>query len=389
MKPRGSLAFLLWQSFQPFYFSVKAACSSSSVVFLAFSSLPLYQPLQGKEARGSKNSRPPRPFPFLPLDELSLYQCIPLERFRSVLYNFHSCPFQALKKAKDDQEVSSAVSAAAPATMSAAAPVAGPDLDRQEKLRLELLKQKSRHDQSAVASPEVKRHLQEFVLQKKRKEAAASAASMGNLKLVPTAVPPSQPILRKTASESNLLKMKSPRLRAGGGAHGAGPYSRGSHPPSIPETSAVGNVVVPNSTSSPAESVKSTNSSPPVELSSPMELAGLRHSTAAAAVAAAAAAAAASSQGSSPSSPQAVLAEAKRRALLSGRAPPLAKGPLQRSLDSADLASSAVNSKSLPNIPSAVSRLAGKEGLFKRKSPPPHISTNANRFVIIGFRRTG
>jgi hypothetical protein len=54
-------------------------------------------------------------------------------------------------------------------------------------------------------------------------------------------------------------------------------------------------------------------------------------------------------------------------------------GPLQRSLDSADLCGTGVNSKSLPNIHSAVSRLAGKESLFKRKSPPPHISCGANR----------
>ena len=40
-----------------------------------------------------------------------------------------------------------------------------------EKFKLEILKQKSRHDQSAVASPEVKRHLAEFVLKKKRQEA--------------------------------------------------------------------------------------------------------------------------------------------------------------------------------------------------------------------------
>ena len=162
-----------------------------------------------------------------------------------------------MKKAKEEHDSSSSL------------------VPEQEKLRLELLKQKSRHDQSAVASPEVKRHLQEFVLQKKRKEAAAS---MGNLKLVPTAVPPAQPILRKTASESNLLKMKSPRLRGGGahgGAHGAAPYSR-THPV-IPENP---------TTSSPAESVKSTNSSPPVELSSPLELSGLRQAAAAAAAAA-------------------------------------------------------------------------------------------------------
>ena len=77
-------------------------------------------------------------------------------------------------------------------------------------MRLEQLKSKSRHDQSAVASPEVKRHLQEFVLQKKRKEAAVG--SMSNLKMATTTqTAPSTPphaLLRKTASESNLLKMK-------------------------------------------------------------------------------------------------------------------------------------------------------------------------------------
>ncbi len=173
-----------------------------------------------------------------------------------------------MKKAQEEQQQqqqqdSVPVSVGAPATEV----VMSQERERQEKFRLELLKQKSRHDQSAVASPEVKRHLAEFVLQKKRNKDSA-AASMGNLKLVPTAVPPSQPILRKTASESNLLKMKSPRLRAA-------PYSRGGaqmHPsqPAIPEATAI------NTTSSPAESVKSTNSSPPVELCSPLELAGLR-----------------------------------------------------------------------------------------------------------------
>ena len=77
-------------------------------------------------------------------------------------------------------------------------------------MRLEQLKSKSRQEQSAVASPEVKRHLQEFVLQKKRKEQAVG--SMSNLKMATaTHTAPSTPphaLLRKTASESNLLKMK-------------------------------------------------------------------------------------------------------------------------------------------------------------------------------------
>ena len=40
-------------------------------------------------------------------------------------------------------------------------------------MKLEILKQKARQDQSAVASPEVKKHLADFVLAKKRKEASA------------------------------------------------------------------------------------------------------------------------------------------------------------------------------------------------------------------------
>ena len=92
---------------------------------------------------------------------------------------------------------------------------------QQEKMRLEQLKSKSRQEQSAVASPEVKRHLQEFVLQKKRKEAAVG--SMSNLKMATaTHTAPSTPphaLLRKTASESNLLKMKpGKRSWPGGGA---------------------------------------------------------------------------------------------------------------------------------------------------------------------------
>ena len=116
---------------------------------------------------------------------------------------------------------------------------------------------------------------QEFV--KKRKEAAAS---MSNLKMVPTnSVGPiagpcgrngignetdhatrgsgggttieSRAILRKTASESNLLKMKPGRRGLGGGNERGGPYSRlmsgGPNPnlgntsrePSIPETFAI------------------------------------------------------------------------------------------------------------------------------------------------------
>ncbi|XP_059083212.1 histone deacetylase 4-like isoform X1 [Tigriopus californicus] len=221
---------------------------------------------------------------------------------------------------------------------------------RGEKLHLEILKQKSRQEQSAVASPEVKRHLQEFVLQKKRKEAAAS---MGNLKLVPQALPPSQPILRKTASESNLLKMKNKR-NSTDSRLGATPYQR--HHPSIPETTVLSGQT-------------SANSSPPVELNSPSNSSTgscpgdkmgsipqehiLRSATASLV---------ASSQASGSSEPSSPNAGTVHNL-------PFLKGPCtQASLVGASL----LNSKSLPNIPSAVGRFsAAKEGHYKRKSPPP------------------
>ena len=63
---------------------------------------------------------------------------------------------------------------------------AAAEQERIERIRLEALRQKSCRQQSAVASPEVKRHLQEFVKKNlKRKEAASS---MSNLKLVPNSV---------------------------------------------------------------------------------------------------------------------------------------------------------------------------------------------------------
>ena len=64
--------------------------------------------------------------------------------------------------------------------------------ERENKFRLDVLKQKDKTTQSAVASPEVKRRLQEVILQRKRREAAAS---LGNLQIcvpagVSTAPPP-------------------------------------------------------------------------------------------------------------------------------------------------------------------------------------------------------
>ena len=124
---------------------------------------------------------------------------------------------------------------------------ADPQLSHHEKMKLEILKQKSRQEQSAVASPEVKRHLQEFVLKKRKEQAvitpnnpsgASAVGSMSNLKMVPTASnppPPNHALLRKTASESNLLKMKHGKRS---NPHGtSSPYQRASmyHQPAIPE----------------------------------------------------------------------------------------------------------------------------------------------------------
>ena len=163
---------------------------------------------------------------------------------------------------------------------------AAAEQERVERIRLEALRQKSCKQQSAVASPEVKRHLQEFV--KKRKEAAAS---MSNLKLVPatpssissmgrngnstetdngqnsnnvasTGVAPSHgAMLRKTASESNLLKMKHGKRSLRMSEERSGPYSRlissgGANPslgisgrePSIPESSPLSIVNQPAAT---------------------------------------------------------------------------------------------------------------------------------------------
>ena len=158
--------------------------------------------------------------------------------------------------------------------------IAVAESERAERIRLESLRQKSLKNQSAVASPEVKRHLQDFL---KRKEAAAS---MSNLKMVPATPITTQftgrsgsqnegdiggqnptnvassgasssshgAILRKTASESNLLKMKHGKRSLRMSEERNGPYSRlmavgggGANPllgvsgrePSIPETSAI------------------------------------------------------------------------------------------------------------------------------------------------------
>ncbi|XP_022235146.1 histone deacetylase 4-like, partial [Limulus polyphemus] len=80
--------------------------------------------------------------------------------------------------------------------------------ERREKEKLDALKKKEKHEQSAVASSEVKQRLQEFVLSKRQRETASSSANNS---------PPNfcnwHPLLgkydddfplRKTASEPNL-----------------------------------------------------------------------------------------------------------------------------------------------------------------------------------------
>uniref|UniRef100_T1JB29 Histone deacetylase n=1 Tax=Strigamia maritima TaxID=126957 RepID=T1JB29_STRMM len=64
------------------------------------------------------------------------------------------------------------------------------DRERREKQKLEALMKKEKHEESAVASSEVKLRLQHFIVQKKQREAAANNREVNQL--------------RKTASEPNL-----------------------------------------------------------------------------------------------------------------------------------------------------------------------------------------
>lgn len=187
-------------------------------------------------------------------------------------------------------------------------------MERKEQLRIETLRQKDEMCQSAVASPEVKRRLQEVILQRKRKEAAAS---MGNLRTgIPVSSAQVNPnsMLRKVQSESNLLKIKSKRP-----GHSSGPYPRvlNNHLRLVPEASVV----------SSEDSTPSPISVPGLSLPKPTE----------------------SSSGSAPSSPSTAVT-------------PSRPAPLGQSI---------INSRSLPNIPTSLDT-ARQSPPQPAMRPPPH-----------------
>ena len=207
-------------------------------------------------------------------------------------------------------------------TASAAAVTAVTAGGKDNKFRLDALKTKDKTSESAVASPEVKRRLQEVILQRKRREAAAS---MGNLQTgIPGPVTPAPPnpsaILRKVQSESNLLKIKNKRDRV------SAPYTRvfNNQLQLVPETSAVSGSEA--STPSPINNnitVSPINNINNITVSNGAA-AGQIHSSSSVE----------SNSGSSPGSP--------------GQPSSLGASPL--------------NSKSLPNIPSSLDK--------SRRSPP-------------------
>lgn len=341
--------------------------------------------------------------------------------------------------------------------------------------RLEALRQKSRHHESAVASPEVKRHLQEFV--KKR----LGTASMTNLKMPSSSNPSgtcgggtgktifsagqrggdsgsssvashvgSDPsgqqnqaaassgggslapnnngaILRKTASESNLLKMKTSKrgsaegsfggFGGGGGCgprtgpyhhsacrHGWGAPSLNSREPSIPETQEVAEIAMagaaetvaasplqgsPSSVRSSTTAASSFGSTAAAASTTPPQKqrrpALSRDSSLAEGYAGGLGMVAGGSSG--PASPKALgphflqhqqvllLGGGRQQHLLQQQRQGLQ--PQQQRQGQPSLAepapTSSANSRSLPNIPSAVSRFANKDLLGNkvgRRSPP-------------------
>lgn len=194
--------------------------------------------------------------------------------------------------------------------------------ERENQFRLDVLKQKDKTCESAVASPEVKRRLQEVILQRKRREAAAS---MGNLQIgIPVSTPPQQPtaLLRKVQSESNLLKIKTKRDR------NSAPYSRvfNHQLQLVPES-----VAVSGSEASTPSPISQNSLSSQHSIASQSALPAHQNRLSSSSV---------ESSGSTPASPQSYVVECK----------------------SSPLGTSPINSRSLPNIPSSLETL--------RRSPP-------------------
>ncbi|XP_071518120.1 histone deacetylase 4 isoform X5 [Panulirus ornatus] len=112
---------------------------------------------------------------------------------------------------------------------------------RRETERLEALKKKDKHEQSAVASSEVKQRLQEVILQKKQREAAATAGTTpgsSNLRNWPPGnvlgkIDDDFP-LRKTASEPNIcLKARHKQRMANERRPSPLVHRKGRHPGSL------------------------------------------------------------------------------------------------------------------------------------------------------------
>ncbi|XP_067139106.1 histone deacetylase 4-like isoform X3 [Centruroides vittatus] len=86
--------------------------------------------------------------------------------------------------------------------------------ERRDKERIEQLKKKEKHEQSAIASSEVKQKLQEFVLNKKHREAAANSANspttLRNWHPLLGKYEDDFPPLRKTVDGSSCTNENSP-----------------------------------------------------------------------------------------------------------------------------------------------------------------------------------
>ena len=90
---------------------------------------------------------------------IAMVKCLQMEAAKEA-----TAVVEAQRQAQQQQQQQQQAAAVAAAAAAAAA-AATADAEKSERIRLEALRQKSCHKQSAVASPEVKRHLAEFVLQ--------------------------------------------------------------------------------------------------------------------------------------------------------------------------------------------------------------------------------